>query len=99
MVFREHLAPQPPTSALASSVPVYVVVADNRSGCAAGAASVRIEQLPSGCTIGDLAKRLSEGRSLEQSHLRMLVCGPFLHAAWGLWLPACFLCIILSQGL
>ena len=34
---------------------------------------MRIEQLPSGCTTGDLAKRLNDGRSSEGSHLRMLV--------------------------
>ncbi|BDA50323.1 probable GTP diphosphokinase RSH3, chloroplastic [Coccomyxa sp. Obi] len=70
---RKHLAPQPPSTALASAAPVFVVVSDGRSGRAAGAAAVRIEQLPSGCTAGDLAQRLAEGRSSDQLHLRMLV--------------------------
>lgn len=52
---------------------MFVVVSDGRSGRAAGAAAVRIEQLPSGCTAGDLAQRLAEGRSSDQLHLRMLV--------------------------
>lgn len=63
---------------------MFVVVSDGRSGRATGAARVRIEQLPSGCTAGDLARRLAEGRSSDQLHLRMLVRAlpSVVHVTW-----------------
>jgi hypothetical protein len=97
-LLRHNLAPQPPATTAASTGPVYVVVADSRaaahpgsSAAAGGSPAYRIEQLPAGCTTGELARRLSEGapRGEAQAPLRMLVrcpgdatlptyCGKFL---------------------
>lgn len=68
------MAPQPPTSADASSAPVYVVVFDSRSQRSDGSAHCSIEQLPGGFTAGQLAQRLVAGSpARNNTHLRMLV--------------------------
>ena len=70
------MAPEPATPAGAQSRPLYVVVADGRASTSADAAPrVRIEQLPGGCTTGDLARRLTAegGGRAGDGHLRMLV--------------------------
>ena len=70
------MAPEPATPAGAQSRPLYVVVADGRASTSADAAPrVRIEQLPGGCTTGDLARRLAAegGGRPGEGHLRMLV--------------------------
>jgi hypothetical protein len=82
-------------------MPLYVVVSDGRVHRDTAAAALRIEQLPSGFTAGELARRLADGSSLQNGHLRMLVCPTshplvcrvFCDVAW----PLLISCGILMQ--
>lgn len=63
-----RLAPQPPP---ADGAQVYVVVVD-RTAEGQASAPLRIEQLPAGCTRGELADRL-HARAAAPAYLRVLV--------------------------